>query len=164
MCHMTIWRCWVPYPFRFFIYAAECITNSKNPSSIASERVLCILGRFAVFWKYAGSIRYIRKPFGVFGNHSETILKTFGTQTENIRWYIEEIWGKHIQREIRTVSKIPPLPYSENKRNGIRPSVNGPRITVIQYKNWGSEKIIWTDLFNISFRYIGIFFVFFNWP
>jgi hypothetical protein len=120
---MKIWRCWVPYPFRFFIYAAECITYSQNPPSIVLERVLCILGRFAVFWKYAGSIRSIRKPFGIFGNHSETILKTFGKQTESIRWYIA---GKHIRREIRTVSKISPLSYSENIRNGIRPSVNGP--------------------------------------
>ena len=60
---------------------------------------------------------------GTLWEHSETILKTFGKQTESIRWYIG---GKHILGDIQTVKKITPLSYTESKRKLIRASVIAP--------------------------------------
>jgi hypothetical protein len=115
------------------------------PACVFGKYSGSILGTYGVYGKRSKSIHLVLGVFGMrcwvpyafrpprmvysetiwcIRNHSETILKTFGKQTESIRWYIEEIWvNKYIRWEIRTVSKIPPLSYPENKRNGIWSSV-----------------------------------------
>jgi hypothetical protein len=58
-------RCWVPYAFRtprMDLEHDECFPNMN-------------VGVLGANGPYSGSIRSIRKPFGVFENHSETILK-----------------------------------------------------------------------------------------